>query len=353
MGKRAERRSARDQTRLSAVQLAMSGELTLAQIAGAVGKARSTVAEWMRVVRTQGLEVMLALHQGRGRQPKLQAKAQKELRQSLVRGRFGRVRDAQSWLAKRHQIQMGLGGVRYWLKKARAVLRVPRKAHARQNAAQVEEFRRTLSRRLHALKIPGHERVRVWVADEHRYGLIPTVRRHWGMRRVRTRARQITRYQWGYTATALEVGGQDQAVVCLQGGVSLEWSAAFLEQILASDPQSIHVVLWDGAGFHPPDGAAPLPPRVRLLRFPAYSPELNPAEIAGARLRRALANRLPESLEQLDGWAAEALRPLWEDPAEVRSLIGVGWLPVQVNASSKIESSRIQLDLVSLVPRHS
>ena len=64
---------------------------------------------------------------------------------------------------------------------------------------------------------------------------------------------------------------------------------------------------------------------------------MNPAEKAGARLRRALANRLPKDLAELDQWATEALRPLWEDPAEVRSLIGHGWLPLQVNDSSKSE----------------
>jgi len=87
---------ARDQQRLSAVRLAMSGELTLAQIAKAVGKARSTVAEWMRVVRVDGLSALLALHQGRGRAPQLQAKAQKELRTGLRRGRWRRLKDARA-----------------------------------------------------------------------------------------------------------------------------------------------------------------------------------------------------------------------------------------------------------------
>jgi len=68
---------ARDHQRLSAVRLAMSGELTLAQIAKAVGKARSTVAEWMRVVRVDGLSALLALHQGRGRAPQTQSQSAK------------------------------------------------------------------------------------------------------------------------------------------------------------------------------------------------------------------------------------------------------------------------------------
>jgi len=149
------------------------------------------------VVRASGFQALLALHQGRGRAPQLKAKARKELRTGLRRGRWRRLKDAQQWLAKRHRISMGLGGVRYWVKKAGAVLRVPRKAHARQDPAQGEEFRRTFARRVCALGLPKVRPERVWVADEHRYGLIPTVRRAWGLRRVRTRARQLARYQWG------------------------------------------------------------------------------------------------------------------------------------------------------------
>ena len=56
---------------------------------------------------------------------------------------------------------MGLGGVRYWVKKAGAVLRVPRQTHARPDPAQVEEFRRTFARRLCALALPKEQTVRV------------------------------------------------------------------------------------------------------------------------------------------------------------------------------------------------
>ena len=119
--------------------------------------------------------------------------------------------------------------------------------------------------------------------------------------------------------SALEVGGAGEALVCLMPAVCAQ--AVSLRSA------------------HPADGAEGVPANVRLMRLPPYSPELNPAEKVGARLRRALANRLPKDLDELDHWAAEALRPLWEHPAEVRSQIGRGWLPLQVNASSKIEAS--------------
>src|SRR5258708_40137104 len=84
-GRLSSAQRAREHQRLSAVRLAMSGELTLAQIGKAVGKARSTVAEWMRVVRDSGLGALLALHRRRVRAPPLPATPQKRRRTGLRR----------------------------------------------------------------------------------------------------------------------------------------------------------------------------------------------------------------------------------------------------------------------------
>ena len=56
-----------------------------------------------------------------------------------------------------------------------------------------------------------------------------------------------------------EVGGQARVECFYSPSVSLEWSQLFLAQLAAREPEAPHVVLWDGAGFHPQDGAAGLP----------------------------------------------------------------------------------------------
>ena len=108
-GKQGGAQLAREHQRLMAVCMAMSGELTVGQIARAEGKARSTVAQWMRVARARGLEALLELHQGRGRARQLPAKAQKELHTGVRRGRWRRLKDLQPWMAQRHRVEMGLG----------------------------------------------------------------------------------------------------------------------------------------------------------------------------------------------------------------------------------------------------
>ena len=132
--------------------------------------------------------------------------------------------------------------------------------------------------------------MRIWVADEHRYGLIPVVRRCWTLRGLRPVAPYRTKYEWGYLYSALEVDGQHAAEFLCLPRVGLEMSQLFLEQLAARDPEAEHVVIWDQAGFHLRPDSPELPKGVHLVPLPAYSPELNPVEIIGDLIKDRIAN---------------------------------------------------------------
>lgn len=110
--------SQREMERLMAVRLAHEGKHTLEQIGQAVGRARSRISEWMRIVREEGLAELLGRHQGRGRSAQVKGKALAGLRHGLRRGRWKRAREAAEWLQQRHGVVLSTSGVRYWLKKA-------------------------------------------------------------------------------------------------------------------------------------------------------------------------------------------------------------------------------------------
>jgi transposase len=74
--------------------------------------------------------------------------------------------------------------------------------------------------------------------------------------------------------------------------VSLDLSGGFLEQIARSTPAAEHVVIWDGAGFHPTSAATSLTARIHLLPLPPYSPELNPVEGLWDQMKDCLSNRV-------------------------------------------------------------
>jgi hypothetical protein len=58
-------------------------------------------------------------------------------------------------------------------------------------------FRETLAVALAALALPVGKPVRLWVADEMRYGLQPVTRRVWSLRGERPVCSVRPGYQWG------------------------------------------------------------------------------------------------------------------------------------------------------------
>ena len=79
---------------------------------------------------------------------------------------------------------------------------------------------------------------------------------------------------------------------------------------------------------------------------PAYSPELNPAEHVGSMLKMVTANRVFETLLEMEAAIAQEMRPPWNTPARVHSLIGDNAVHLQTNASSKKQTSGFPLELV-------
>jgi len=181
--------------------------------------------------------------------------------------------------------------------------------------------------------------VRIWVADKHRYGLIPVVRRCWTLRGLRPVVPYQTKYEWGYLYSALEVDGEHAAEFWCLPTVSLELSYWFLERLAARDPEAEHVVIWDRAGFHPQPHLHALPARVHVIALPPYSPELNPVEAIGDLIKDRIANTLWPTLTALEQALSEELRPLCESAERVRRLVSHPWLVEQVNATAPENSA--------------
>jgi hypothetical protein len=218
-----------------------------------------------------------------------------------------------------------------WLGKADGALRVPRPAHVLQNPPATAAFRAELEQRLEKLALPKDKPVKIWVADESRFGLHTQSRRCWALRGQRVVISQQQRYEWEYVYGALEVLEGD-AQFRFMPSVSLDFSRDFLQQIAASDPRAEHVVIWDQAGFHPRAGDCRLPDRIHLLPLPPYSPELNPIEGLWDQVQDCTCNQRHVTLDALEQTLTAALRPFWETPARVLSLVH-HWLHAQANVT--------------------
>lgn len=320
--------------RLLALKHGLSGEMSLKEIGEAVGRARSCIQRWFDLFRSHGLERVLHKEHAGGIESTLSASAAEGMTEKLREGAWRRAKDAQDWLRQEHGVDVARSTVYKYLGKCGARLKVPRPSHAKKDPAAAETFKSELAANLHGLGIEQGSPVRIWVADEMRYGLQPVTRRVWSLRGTRVVVPVLPRYDWAYCFGALEVGGGG-AEFFYSPTVNLECSALFLAQIAGSDPQATHVVIWDGAGFHPSDGESGLPANVRLLKLPAYSPELNPVEKLWDVVKDGICNRVFATVSELQESLSGVLARYWSDAGRVRDLVGAkGWLVAQANSIS-------------------
>jgi len=323
----------RDKERLQVVLWATSGQHSLEALAQLAGRARSTIQIWLEDFTEGGLNQLLERETPPGSaSPVAEPKIQEQLQAGLKAGRWRTAGQVAAWLKKDHGIERAAKSLYYWLGKAGGALRVPRPCHVQQDPAATAAFRAELEANLEKLNLPKDRAVKIWVADESRFGLHTQSRRCWALRGQRVVLAREQRYEWEYVYGAVEVV-EGLAQFRYVPGVSLELSRGFLQQIAQSDPQAEHVVIWDQAGFHPRPGDVALPARIHLLPLPPYSPELNPVEGLWDQTQDVTCNRHFTDLEQLEEVLTQALRPFWETTARVLSLVH-HWLHDQANATA-------------------
>lgn len=315
----------RHRERLLAVHMAQLGELGLRGIARALIRGRNTILRWVKAFRAGGMDALLRMPEHKGRHPTPSVEALMELEEGLAEGRWKTAREIQIWLAEEHQAKLTLKGVYYWLGRFRSRPKVPQTSHAEKNPQEVEAFKEQFKATLASLAQTDGKPLHVWVEDEHRYGLWTETWRVWTEKGLQPVVPVEQNRKWEYAYAALDVvtGGAEFAYTPT---VSLEWTGEFLKQLVVTDPEGVHVVIWDNAGWHPLPNGPGLPAGIRVLPLPAYSPELNPAEAVWQVVKRETANVVYGTLAQVEAAVTKALKPLWGSAARVRQLLGKAWL---------------------------
>jgi len=320
--------------RLLAVKLGLEGTLSSKAIAAQLGHSQTTLTTWFNLYRQGGIDALLEQKpRGKGFAPELDASRMQELAAELEKGRWRTAKEAHAWLKERFGVKFGLSYTYRCLKKLGGRLKVTRPCHTKKDPLKVVAFKETLAQKLMDLELPRDRPVRLWIYDEARYGLAPVTRRMWTTRGTEVVCPVNKQYKWGYVFGALQVGGAGCEFL-LSPTVSKEADRSFLEQISRRDPDAMHVVIGDGAGFHHRE-KGPLeavPKNVRILTLPPYSPELNPVEKLWDIMKDSLCNRVYETLEEVEKDITRVLKGYWEDGRKVFSLIGNGYLLSKLNA---------------------
>lgn len=169
--------------------------------------------------------------------------------------------------------------------------------------------------------------------DEGRFGLLGSPRRCWAPRGTRpvVGARLERKYLYAFSAVSPHDGVLDSLVL---PWVSAQTMSLFLAEVAQRHAQQFVLMVMDQAGWHLA-GELVVPPNMRLLFLPPYSPELNPAEHLWESLREdCFANHVFADLDAVEHALTAGLAALEADPVRTRSMTAFNWITsISLNAN--------------------
>lgn len=168
--------------------------------------------------------------------------------------------------------------------------------------------------------------------DEGRFGLLGTPRRCWAPHGTRpvVGARLERKYLYAFSAVSPHDGVLDSLVL---PWVNAETMSLFLSEVAERHSREFILMVMDQAGWHIA-GELAVPPNMRLLLLPPYSPESNPAEHLWKSLREGcFANHVFTSLDAVESALAKGIVALEADPVRICSMTGFKWITsISLNA---------------------
>lgn len=213
----------------------------------------------------------------------------------------------------------------------------PRPRHAKADPAAQQAFRETVfptAVEAAATHAAAHERpLRVMFMDEGRFGLLPDPRSCWAPPGVRpiVPVEPVRQYSYAFAAVSPLDGAMDSLVLPT---VNTELMGFFLDYVAQRHPQEYILMVMDGAGWHGSNDLI-VPPNMRLVALPAYSPELNPTEHVWDDVReKRFANRYYTGLPAMEDDLVEELAALQRDPARVAGITGFAWITACLQSSN-------------------
>ena len=167
--------------------------------------------------------------------------------------------------------------------------------------------------------------VRLCFQDEARFGRMVRFRRCWAPSPLRPKV--YNGYEREFTYVYGSVSPLDGKLDwCLTSKMNTLEMKAFLSQVSAAHPDEFILMIVDGASSHKSKDLE-IPENLRLIRLPAYSPELNPQEHVWDDLReKEFPNRVSANMEQVIVGLKQGLGEMSADAQRLRSLTAWPWI---------------------------
>lgn len=162
-------------------------------------------------------------------------------------------------------------------------------------------------------------------SDEGRFGRITDPHGCWcpaGMRPI-THCQIIREYTYAYAAVSPLNGELDTLIL---PNMYTSTFSIFLAEVSSRHPEDFILWIHDGAPSHR-SGTLVVPPNMRIIELPPYSPELNPVEHLWEEMReKEFWNVTFKSMNAVEKAMVASLRRLEEDQALVHSMTSFPWI---------------------------
>jgi transposase len=168
-------------------------------------------------------------------------------------------------------------------------------------------------------------RIRIMFEDEARFGRISDPRCCWAPKGMRPAVpcQLVREYTYAYAAVSPLDGVLDSLIL---PDVNTDSMSLFLSVVSGRHPDETVLIFMDQAGWHKAK-ALIIPPNIRLLNVPPYSPELNPAEHLWEEIREKwFPNLVFKNITTVEDTLMEALAALEHDSERVAGLTGFSWI---------------------------
>ena len=162
-----------------------------------------------------------------------------------------------------------------------------------------------------------------------RYGLLSNMRRSWS--KVGDRA--LLPHQHGfenrYLFSAIDpVRGESFHLMGIDGMDSIAMHV-FLTELKKQHPDEHVFVVIDNAPCHRPKWVRDIP-GLTVIFLPPYSPQINPPERFFEEMRRATANRVYETIDEIETTIEMEIKKWSDDTGMMKRLLGYEWILKQL-----------------------
>lgn len=171
------------------------------------------------------------------------------------------------------------------------------------------EFRESIEERFKAVidRYRGlYRKLRLWVEDETRIGLMPIHRRRITQKGVRPKISSEIKREYEYLFGLIEpqTGANFMAEL---PNLDTEMMQIFMNEFAAEDRESLHLVLMDNASSHTTEKLK-VADNIVVIFFPANAPELNPMERFWKELKDWLSDYEPQTMKEASRLVGQGLQ---------------------------------------------